>query len=889
MKKILVITCLLISCSFQLAAQIFPYKNKQLSIDARVKDLLQRMTPEEKFWQLFMIPGDIKHGEDSLYKNGLFGFQVHAAGADAEVNQQLLRYETKENALSLVKTINRLQTYFTQQTRLGIPIIPFDEALHGLVRDGATSFPQSIGMAATWDTAMMGKVARAIAYETKIRGIRQILSPVINIATDVRWGRTEETYGEDPYLTGEMGLAYIRAFQQQNIITTPKHFIANVGAGGRDSYPIDISDRELAEIHFPPFRKLIEKGKAGSIMTAYNSVDGSPATASKKLLTDVLRKQWQFPGFVISDASAVGGANVLHYTASDYADAGRKAINSGLDVIFQTQRDHYRLFIPHFLDGSIDTARINDAVSRVLKAKFELGLFDQPFTDTSFAADTSYLPVHRSLARTVAAASMVLLKNKGNILPLQASLQSIALIGTDAREARLGGYSGPGNQVISIEAGLKKALPNTRIAFANGPGRNLPVPTIIPADFLWHQAGEKLDAGLTGNYYAGITATGKPVLQRIDKQIDFHWTFYPPAPELNTDFYNIVWKGFLKAPATGNLQLGLAGNDGYRLYIRNQLVIDQWDKQSYHSRLTNITCTKDSLYPIEIHFREPVGNGNIKLVWDYGVRDVHQQQIREAVAVAQASDLAIIVAGIEEGEFRDRASLQLPGYQEQLIQAIAQTGKPVIVLLSGGSAVVMQNWIEDVAGIMNIWYPGEQGGMAIADVLTGKYNPAGRLPITYPLHEAQLPLVYNHKPTGRGDDYNNLSGQPLFPFGYGLSYTTFEYRDLRFSRNNIRSTDSVWVTCTIENTGKYDGEEVVQLYIRDELSSVARPVMELKGFQRVSLRKGESKTIQFLLHREHWQMLNADMHSVMEPGNFRIMIGASSRDIRLRGILTVRE
>ncbi|HEY6506048.1 MAG TPA: glycoside hydrolase family 3 protein, partial [Chitinophagaceae bacterium] len=417
MLKALIVALFLITGMECFTQPVLPYKNPALPVAERVKDLLGRMTPEEKFWQLFMIPGDLSDTIPGQYKNGLFGFQVSAV-TKAEGNaQQLLNYNMAENALTLAAKINSIQKYFVEQTRLGIPIIAFDEALHGLVRQGATAFPQSIALAATWDTALMHKIAKAIAEESRQRGIRQILSPVINIAADVRWGRTEETYGEDPYLSSLMAVAYVCELEKAGIISTPKHFIANVGDGGRDSYPVHFNERLLQEIYFPPFKACFEEGGSRSVMTAYNSLDGSPATANDRLLNKLLKEEWKFNGFVISDASAVGGANVLHYTAKDYPEAGKKAIQNGLDVIFQTEYDHYKLFIPPFLDSSITAARIDDAVSRVLGAKFELGLFEQPYVSGSSSGNDILLKQHKDLAREAALRSVVLLKNEKNTLP----------------------------------------------------------------------------------------------------------------------------------------------------------------------------------------------------------------------------------------------------------------------------------------------------------------------------------------------------------------------------------------------------------------------------------------------------------------------------------------
>ncbi len=862
-----------------------PYKDPGLPVEARVKDLLGRMTTEEKFWQLFMIPGDLDKASPQQYRHGIFGFQVSAA-AQGDAGGQLLQYKTTENALTLATKINRIQRYFVDSSRLGIPIIAFDEALHGLVRDGATAFPQAIGLAASWDTALMRQVSTAIAAETRVRGIRQILTPVVNIASDVRWGRTEETYGEDPFLVSEMGVAFVRSFEETGIITTPKHFVANVGDGGRDSYPIHYNERLLEEIYLPPFRACIERGGSRSVMTAYNSLDGVACSANSWLLQQKLKKAWGFKGFVISDANAVGGELVLHYTATDYADAGRHAINNGLDVIFQTSYDHHPLFIPSFLDGRVDSARLNEAVARVLRAKFELGLFEHPYVRTDGAAALN-AAAHKALARKAAQESIVLLKNEKQVLPLSPGVKTIALIGEEATAARLGGYSGPGNGKVNMLEGMRqRAGSKVKILYAPGAGINSTDYVVVPSQYLQH--GNKQE-GLKGEYFNNLTLSGAPVLTRTDKDINFHWTLFSPAPSVNLDFYSARWTGNIQSPQTGQFRIGLEGNDGYRLYVNNKLVVDNWQKQTYQTMTGNVFFEKGKSYSIRIEFFEPVGNAHLKLVWNAGVVNYQAKKIQEAVAIAQKADVAVIAVGIHEGEFQDRALLGLPGHQEALINAVAATGKRVVVVLVGGSAITMSSWINKVAGIVDVWYPGEEGGHAVADVLFGDYNPAGRLPITFPVHEAQLPLVYNHKPTGRGDDYHNLSGLPLFPFGFGLSYTQFEYSNLQLDNQVITPSGSTAVRCTIKNTGSRAGAEVVQLYTRDLLASVARPVMELKGFQRITLQPGESREVVFAITPGMLQMLNLEMKTVVEPGDFRIMIGASSRDIRLKTTLTAKE
>jgi len=865
------------------------YKNPDASIEERVDDLLARMTLEEKFWQLFMIPGDITE-EKEKFRHGIFGFQVATKSSTGNEVEQILEYSTGGNAKETALRINEMQKFFLEETRLGIPIIPFDEALHGLIREDATAFPQSIGLAASFNTKLMDTVAAAIATELKARGIRQNLSPVINIARDVRWGRVEETYGEDPYLSSRMAVSYIKAFEERKVITTPKHFVANVGDGGRDSYPIHFNERILEEVYFPAFKASVQEANAWSIMTSYNSVDGTQATANSYLLKDKLKKDWGFKGFVISDAGAVGGANVLHFTAENYAEATKQAIEAGLDVIFQTSYDHYPLFYEAFENGIIDENAIDEAVRRVLYAKFKLGLFEDPYVNVDDMENENYVTKNKGLAKLAALESMVLLKNEADLLPLRKTLKSIAVIGPDADEARLGGYSGPGNHPVSILKGLKRKVgASMNVAYAEGLGRTAVDYAAIPESQFFHLVDGKRQAGLKAEYYNNIKLEGEPALSRIDANIDFRWTLFSPDPsKINYDFFSARWEGKIQVPKSGKIDIGIEGDDGYRLYINGELFIDNWRKQTVQQITKPYHFEKDQTYDIKVEFFETRGNVWFKLIWNADIPNNWQNKLADAVSLAKNSDVAIVCVGIEEGEFKDRASLSLPGHQETMIKAIARTGTPTIVLLIGGSAITMQNWRGEVSAIMDAWYPGEEGGDAIADVLFGDYNPAGRLPITFPIHESQLPLYYNHKPTGRGDDYINLSGKPLYPFGYGLSYTQFDYSNLQINKNSIKPSESVRIQFSLSNIGEYDGDEVVQLYIKDELASVARPIIELKGFQRIHLKQGETKTVQFEITPAMLTLLNKEMAPVVEPGDFRIMIGSSSNDIRLREILSVK-
>ena len=882
-----------------------PYRDPALTVDVRLRDLMGRMTLEEKLWQLFMAPGDMERDQAKLDK-GIFGLQFNTAPAGGAAAAQILHYDPSGSAAAMAEKINAAQRFFVEETRLGIPIIPFDEALHGLVRDGATAFPQAIGLAATWDPELMASAAAAIARECRSRGIRQVLSPVVNVATDVRWGRVEESYGEDPLLSSVMGVAFVREFEAAGIITTPKHFVANHGEGGRDSYPIHHSERLLEELYLPPFAACVGAGGSRSLMISYNSLDGRPCTANAALLNRKLKGEWGFNGFVISDAGAVGGMNDLHGVSADYEASVKEAFENGLDVLFQSTIDHFDLFFNRALQGGyIDSLVIDRAVARVLRAKFELGLFENPYVDPAEAGRINGQARHRELARQAARESIVLLKNRAQTLPFSRSIGSIAVIGPEAAEARLGGYSGPGNQPVSILEGIRaRAGELVRVRYVRGCSREEAEVAVIPERWLrrsgstgkiessWRgaprspalEAGGGL-AGLVGRYWANPDFAGAPLFERFDAQIDFNWNLFAPHPGMQKEWFSAAWTGELTAPADGPLRIGLEGNDGFRLYIGDSLVIDQWDKGSSRRIMATWNVRKNLSYPLRVEFCERSGGGRIKLLWDYGVEKGAEEKIAEAVEAARQSDAAVICAGIVEGEGLDRAFLRLPGRQEELIRAVAAAGVPVVVLITGGSAVTMNAWLDEVDAVAALWYPGEEGGHAVAEMLFGEYNPAGRLPVTWPLAEGQLPLVYHHKPTGRLDYYHDLSGEPLFPFGHGLSYTRFSYSALEL---DSPAQDSLVVRLEVRNSGARSGDEVVQLYTRRPRSSLARPLMALKQFRRIHLQPGERRQVVIALGKRDLQEPDATLQRVVEPGWIEVMIGASSADIRLRGGIELR-
>lgn len=861
-RAFLLVTCALVACRDAGEA----YRNAALPPAVRARDLLGRMTAEEKFWQLFAIPDDTLLDLGRL-RHGVYGLQVRPrAGAGAR---------------EVAERINQLQRHFVTGTRLGIPMLPFEEGLHGLAQGGATVFPQAIGLAATWDSALVARVAEATAREARTRGIRQVLSPVLNLATDVRWGRTEETFGEDPWLASRLGVAFVHAFERAGVVTTPKHFVANVGDGGRDSYPVDPSRRALEELHFPPFRTAVQQGGARSVMASYNSVDGVPATASRWLLTETLRGAWRFEGVVISDAGAVGGANVLHMTAPDYPTAAQHALDAGLDVILQTSADHAALFWPAFADGRIARAAIDSAVVRVLRLKFALGLFEDPYVDVARAEDSTMFAEHRALAREAAEASLVLLHDDGAILPLDPAVRSIAVVGPDAIESRLGGYSGPGRAPVSILDGVRRRAGDAvTVRHVPGPGRGPDAMQPIPA--------EAFGDGLDGEYFGNIGLEGTPVLTRRDRTVDFSWPFGGPDTALAYGWYSVRWQGTLTPRRSGPLQLAVEGNDGFRLFVDDRLVLDRWRKRSFSRAAVTVPAAQGRGLRLRLEYAEVSGAGRIRLLWNDGPPQDWAGEVRRAVDLARRSDVTIVAVGIEEGEFRDRASLRLPGRQPELLAALAATGRPVVVVVIAGSAVTMGGWGDRVGAVLQAWYPGDAGGDAIAAVLFGDRSPSGRLPFTVPVAEGQLPLSYFHKPTGRGDDYVDLTGRPLYSFGHGLAYTRFRYDALAVEPTTIAAGDRVTVRLRLRNEGVRTGTEVVQLYLRDEVASVARPVLMLAGSARVTLAVGEEREVTIPVAPRSFSLLDSSARPRTEPGRFVVLVGASSADLRLRGTVTVR-
>jgi beta-glucosidase len=835
-----------------------PYENPKLPIEQRVEDLLKRMTLEEKIYQL-QSGGDLPVGNLTCVTRGFL---------------------PREGAI----VSNRYQRRAIEETRLGIPVIVHDEALHGIVARGCTSFPQAIGLAATWDPDLMYRVAKVIGKETRARGIHQVLSPVVNIARDVRAGRTEETYGEDPYLTGVMGAAFCKALREEGVIATPKHYAANfVGDGGRDSNEIHFSERILREIYFPGFHSCFKAG-ALSVMSAYNSIDGIPCSSNEWLLKEILKWEWGFPGFVVSDYGAAAGVFHSHHVASTLEEAASLCIKGGLDVELPGVYIYGNPLMKAVQQGMISRKDLDDAVRRVLRAKFLIGLFDNPYANPDEAERICGSNENAQLALEAARKAMVLLKNEGNLLPLDKNkIKRIAVIGPVADQVRLGGYSGQPPRGVSPLEGIRNAVnPGTEVVFVRG--CNLELGKVyfnaIPSKYLRTPEGEE---GLKGEYFSNPNLQGSPALVRVDRSIDFDWGLGAPAANFSTDNFSVRWTGKLIAPETRTYEIYARTDDGVRLWIDGKLLIDTWHDRAATTDTARINLVAGKEYDIKIEYYEHEGFAVAQLGWDYGKKEL-PPGILEAAEEARKSDVAIIFVGIFEGEGADRAHIDLPGFQEELIKEVVKTGTPTVVVIIAGSAVT-GDWIDYVPSILMAWYPGQEGGTAIAETLFGENNPGGKLPFTWPRYVGQLPLYYNFKPTGRGYDYVDMPGWPLFPFGHGLSYTKFEYKNLKIEADENRG--NVLISFEVSNIGDRVGDEVAQLYIHDVVASLARPVMELKRFKRIRLAPGESTVVRFQLTPDDLAFYDINMRKVVEPGDFEVMVGSSSGDIRLRGSFKV--
>lgn len=737
---IAVISAVLFSFKIVKRKPVPAYKNPALPVDVRIKDLISRMTLQEKIVQLDMLSAtDIADSAAHDTKSVSITKTAAALGTIGIGSVHDLYPITASVA-------NNIQKYAIEKTRLGIPVLFIEEGLHGYSGKGSTSFPIPLQLSSAWDTSLVHKVGRVIATETRAHGVDMILGPVLCLPRDPRWGRTEETYGEDPYLDALNGVAMVKGLQGDKlsannaVISEPKHFsVHGIPEAGSNTSPVNIGEREARSDFLYVFEKAVCEGHAMAMMAAYSEIDGIPCVDNKWLLTNVLRKEWGFNGFVLSDLGAIKMSLLNHAIAANTSHALAQTFNAGLNMQFY-DFDH-KTFIKAMTDAInnkiLTTEQLNKTVSDILRVKFMLGLFDHPYTNTQLVSQTFHTQASQDLALKAAQEGICLLKNEGAVLPLKKS-GSVAVIGPLAKSTYLGGYANTEDKAISVYDGLKQ------------------------------RAGNSLQ----------IT--------------------YEPG---------------------------------------------------YSS--------------------------------DKGPDDLQQK----AVSLVQRSDVAIVVLGEDMdivGEGRDRAELDLSEKQMELIKAIKAIGKPVVVLLANGQPLTI-NWVaENIPSIVETWFGGEKSGLAVADVLLGNVNPSGKLPITFPRSVGQIPFYYNHKPTSY-HKYVDEKNTPLYAFGHGLSYTTFQYSDLNISAQKIPVGGVATISVKVKNTGSVDGTEVAQLYIRDVIASVTTPVMSLKGFDRISLKSGETGMVTFKLNTDELRIWNRQMKHVVEPGEFKVMIGSASDDIRLNG------
>jgi len=838
-----------------------PYEDPSRPVDERVEDLLSRMTLEEKLEQL----------------RSSFEF---ATVGNLSI---LLRNLPPEEGVRLA---NEIQAKLIEGTRLGIPAIIHDECLHGCMAKYSTQFPQAIALAATWDPDLVYKVAKAIAKETRARGIRQCLAPVVNLARDVRAGRTEETYGEDPYLSAVIGAAYCKALREEGVIATPKHFVANFEAdGGRDSHEAHFSERILREVFLPPFRACIKAG-ALSVMAAYNSLDGVPCSSNYWLLTEVLRKEWGFEGFVVSDYGSVSGILWRHWVANTGEEVAKLALEAGLEVELPRTEFYGDALERAVREGLVPMEVVDEAVRRVLRAKFLIGLFDNPFVDPEEAKRVIGCEEHRQLALEAARESIVLLKNDG-VLPFNRDrIRKLLVVGGAAKTLKLGGYSGEPRSLVTPLEAITEKLKGTgsELVYVEATPvamdcacAILPWVPGVPLGYVAPPAGFK-GAGPRIEVFDNPSFEGKPVADFVGLYwggFRYEWGYGRPHYAVKTDNYSVRFSGRLLPPKPGRyaICLGVAGGRAKLAVGGKTLVeVDATGVSTYRRVELELSGEVDFV----IEYSRTRGYAAVRLGWEL----VDSEEFRRAVEEAKSADAVVFFAEVAEGEERDRAVLRLSRSQEQLIEKLLEVNRNVVVVLMTGSPVVGE-WLYRVPAVVQAWYPGEEGGRAIADVLFGDYNPAGRLPFTWPHCEGQLPLYYNVKPSGRVYDYVNATGAPLYPFGHGLSYTKFEYSDLKIQV--LEEGRLVKVSATVRNAGEREGDEVVQLYVRDAVASVARPLKELRGFKRVHLKPGEGTTVEFTLMPDDLAFYDQRMRRIVEPGTFIVMVGSSSEDIRLYG------
>jgi len=849
--------------------------------------------------------------------------------------------------MTLEEKISQLGNNAPAISRLGVP--PYDwwnECLHGVARAGiATVFPQAIGMAATFDRSMMYQTACIISDEARAKHHEALRnndygrykgltfwSPNINIFRDPRWGRGHETYGEDPYLTGQMGIQFVRGLQGDDpkylkVVATAKHYAVHNGPEpDRHHFNAVANARDLWETYLPAFYDLVVTAKAYSVMGAYNRVDGESASASWMLLRDILREQWKFDGYVVSDCGAILDIYANHKIVNNAEEAAAIGVRRGCDL--NCGRVYQQSLLQAVKQGLIDEGEIDLAVYRLMLARMKLGMFDPPemVPYTKIPYSVNDCEKHNEAALAMARKSMTLLKNDGLLLLDKAKIHKIAVVGpnADSIAALRGNYHGTASKPVTVLEGIRRAAgDDIEVTYASGCPLVRRALQVIDSQYLFttDDGGQQIH-GLTGQYYRGRDLQGEPVFRRIDRQINMDWGNDSPTAEevaqgilapdqqIYRDNFSVKWTGQLMAPVSGAYKLGIISDDGCRLYVDGKKIADGWSTHAMEPFISDIRLQEGKRYDITIEYFEATQEAGIELVWQLPKSEqsediaVHQLTAETIEAVKQA-DVAIFVGGLDanwEGEEMpnrydvtgfdrgDRTKIELPAIQLETLIAMEKTGTPIVFVLLAGSPIAFHGVEKNIPAILMAWYPGQRGGDAVADVLFGDYNPAGRLPVTFYASTDELGDFKDYAMNaGKGKTYRYYKGEPLYPFGHGLSYTTFKYSDMKISRDEIDADDAVTVSVDVANTGTRDGEEVVQLYVRDVESSLPMPVKQLRGFERIVLQKGQRKTVTFTLKPiEDMRYYNAQQQRyAVWPGEFEIQIGSSSSDIRQKGTIMV--
>lgn len=802
--------------------------------------------------------------------------------------------------------------------RLGIPAYGWwNEALHGVARAGiATVFPQAIGLAATWDENLIYSVADVVSTEARAKHHEAVRnndfgrykgltfwSPNINIFRDPRWGRGQETWGEDPYLTGKLASAFVRGMQGDDAkyyktIATAKHFAVHSGPeSNRHTFDAVVSERDLRETYLPAFRQLVTEAKVGAVMCAYNRLDGQPACASDKL-KEILFSEWKFKGHVVSDCGAIDDIYIRHKYTDTVEKASVLGIRGGTDLSCLSE---YKSLVNAVKQGLIKESEIDTALKHLVKARFQLGMFDPPemVKYARIPISQNDTPAHHELSLEASRKSLVLLKNDGNTLPLKKTLKTIAVIGPNAddKDVLLGNYNGQPSVSVTALEGIKKKLPGTKVLYSEG---MFPTGVIFePVETAALSTGSS--AGLKAEYFNNREFKGEPALVRTDAQVDFNWGSAGPAKGVNVDNFSVRWTGKLKATESGKYTLGWRSNGLIRIYVDGNLYLEETNSRRTRNVLKDFDFAAGRSYDIRIEYQENNNEyASAKLVWTLPSR---QAKLRDdAIAKAKQADAVVMVMGLSpsiEGEemdvnvdgFKggDRTDIALPKPQEQLIKDIQALGKPVVLVLMGGSALAI-NWEnENVQAIIDAWYPGQFGGTAIADVLFGDYNPGGRLPVTFYKSVDQIPVFDDYKMEGR--TYRYFKGDPLYPFGYGLSYTKFAYGNLRLSKTVVAGAD-IQISVDVQNIGAVAGDEVVQLYVTDSSATVPVPIRNLAGANRLTLKPGEKRTVTFTLKARQMSVIDNNGKRGIQPGEFSVSVGgkqpgfAGSADAKTTGVVS---